>query len=523
MTKFEIGITQSEPSWQQILGQERVNFRLWDKTFSEETPKVMVVNHDLTDDEVGAFRAYVETGNAVLTNFVNLAKLDPSFKYDKLEVIHYIEPAQHSVFDGIALIDLEAPGWCSNQANTGRLDNQGAALYCGQLGHGHIIALPFDVSSVLRDNGRVLKAFYFESAEFPYEEVAVAAQHAVRRLCVNCLRQLTRQVGLPYVHLWYYPEFKRTAFTFRVDGDTASREEVEKTVQLAVKHGLKFSWYVNAKSHRSLMGYYAELARQGHDVQLHCYEHKVFDDVERNLQNLRAGLEIMNEAGLKPVGFVGPYGHWNAALNQALEQTGIKYSSEFGRAYDDFPFYPILEGGLAKVLQIPVHPMCFGRLLQAHLKHDALLSYYKDYFRLRYAGGETLFLYDHPHRIAQNFDTYDAIFKMVGKASDVWQTTLSDFAKWWTTRNDIEFDVWGEKGIITVEAEYDPSVAIHVIEDEREALIPMMSKEFEADDLSWHAVKRTYPFKPEMLKTRKLGRHLWLREQMWKAGRLLKH
>jgi hypothetical protein len=523
MTRFEIGMTQPNPAWLQIIGQERVNCRAWDKTFSEETPRVMLVTHPLSDEEVPGFKAYIENGGAVLTDFPNLARLVHGFQYDKLETIHYIEPQTNPVFDGIGLVDLELPGYCSNQANTGRLDNQGAALYCGAVGKGYAIALPFDVGAALGDKRRALKAFYFESPELPYEEMAVVSHQFVRRLVVNCIRELCRQVAIPYAHLWYHPEFKRTSFAFRVDGDFASKEQIEKTHELATRHGLKFSWFVNTKAHRPLIGYFADLAAKGQDVQFHCFEHKVYDDLEHNLANVRSGLEIMNGAGLKPVGFAGPFGQWNESLNQALEQTGFKYSSEFGLVYDDLPSYPGLGEESSKIMQIPVHPMCFGRLLQAHMKHDSILKYFKEYFRVRYAGGEPLFIYDHPHRIVENYETFDAIFKIVDKASDVWQTTLTDFHDWWARRSELEFEIGGEPGIINVESEYDTDVAIHVVDRDQEALIPLMTRDFESDDLNWKPVKYVYPYKPEMTKTRKLGRHLWLREQMWKAGKLLKH
>ena len=524
MPRFEIGLTQSEPAWLQILGQERINYRLWDKTFTEETPRVLVLNHPLTDEEVSAFRSFVAAGGGILTDFANLAKLMPDFKCQGLETIHYIEPEAKPVFDGIALIDLELPGYCSNQGNTGRLDNQGAALFCGNLGKGYCIALPFDVGLALRDQRRALKAFYCDTPELPYEETAVVTHQAVRRLCVNCLRELHRQLKLPYVHLWYYPDFKRTAFAFRVDGDFATREQIEKTAELAHRHDLKFSWYLNTKAHRSLMDYFRTLAEHGHDVQFHCHEHKVFDDAEHNRTNLSAGLAIMNEAGFKPSGFAGPFGHWNEGLNHVLEESGFAYSSEFSLSYDDFPFYPILSERLSKVMQIPLHPIGFGRLLQARMKHDQIVDYYKSYFRLRYLGGEPLFIYDHPHRIAESFDTFDAIFKIVCKASDVWYPTLTGFHDWWKDRSALEYEVTsGQPEIITVDGTCDTGVVLHVIDGEREALVPMMSRDFEVEDLNWQPVKRQYPFKPEVLKTKKLGRHIWLREQVWKAGKLLKH
>ena len=60
MLRFEIGITQPEPGWLQILGQERVYHQVWDKAFTEGTPRVMIVNHPLKDEEVPGFKGWVE-------------------------------------------------------------------------------------------------------------------------------------------------------------------------------------------------------------------------------------------------------------------------------------------------------------------------------------------------------------------------------------------------------------------------------------------------------------------------------
>jgi hypothetical protein len=523
MTKFEIGLTQSEPAWLQILNQERVNCQIWDHYFSEETPRVVIVNHPLTEKEAGGFRAFVQAGAGILTDFDNLARLVPDFKCEPLEVIHYIEPDSNPVFDSLGLIDLELPGFGSQQANCGKLDNESAALCAHKLGKGYVIALPFDLAQVLRDQRRCLKAFYHEGPELPYEETAMVSRDSVRRLCVNALRELSRQIHVPYVHLWYYPESKRAAFAFRVDSDFAGRDQIEKTVELANQHDLKFSWYVNAKAHRPLLGYFNELAGKGHDIQLHCFEHKVFDDLGENLSNIRSGLEAMKSAGLETTGFAGPFGHWNPALNQAMEESGIRYSSEFGLAYDDFPFFNIMDPGLSKVMQIPVHPICVGRLLQARLKDQDIVDYYKNYFRTRYSGREPLFIYDHPHRIAGNYETFDALLKIVAKASDVWQTTLTRFYQWWVERSRLEYDVWAENGLLTVEGYYDVSTAVHILDGEREALVPIINRQFQDDELAWKPVKRCFPYQPEMAQARKLGRHLWLREKMWHAGKLLSH
>jgi hypothetical protein len=522
MPRFEIGITQSEPGWLQILTQERVNYQVWDKTFTEQTPRVLIVNHPLTDEDTPAFKSWIEAGRGVVTDFPNLARLVHGFKFDRLETLHYIIPAEHPLFASVALVELELPGYCSNQANVGHLDNEGAALYAGNLGKGFVIALPFDVTQALSDERRGLKAFYWDAPELPYEEAAIVSKGAVRRLCVNCLREACRQVGVPYVHLWYYPEFKRTAFAFRVDGDFAHKPQIDATVELARRHGLKFSWYVNTKAQANLLDQFKTMAEQGDDIQFHCHEHKVFEDLEHNTANLEAGLQVMAKSGFKPKGAVGPFGHWNRNWDQALQQAGIAYASEFGLAHDDFPFFPILGTELSKVMQVPVHPMCFGRLMQAHLKGDALVAYYKRFFASRYHGGEPLFIYDHPHRIADDIPTFDAILKIVAKASDVWQTTLTDFYQWWVERARLEYEFFYEPDKFIVECGYEIATAVHVIQGDQEALLPLMTRESELDDLDWRPVKREYAYKPDMLRTQKVASHLKRRETMYKALSIFK-
>ncbi|MEO0108692.1 MAG: hypothetical protein ABIK62_05930, partial [candidate division WOR-3 bacterium] len=223
-----------------------------------------------------------------------------------------------------------------------------------------------------------------------------------------------------------------------------------------------------------------------------------------------------------PTGFAAPYGQWSEDLNKALEQCGICFSSEFGLGYDDFPFYPIINSRLSQVLQMPVHPMCVSRLRQARHKREAVLDYYKNYLRTRYKAGETLFLYDHPHTMADQHETFDALFRLASRASDIWYTTMSEFREWWLERAASELEVVMDARTVQVGGCYDASMTAHIIDGDQEALVPMLNRSFELDDLNWQEVKYHYPYQSEMARGRQMGRHIQWREKLWKVGGLLR-
>jgi hypothetical protein len=265
---------------------------------------------------------------------------------------------------------------------------------------------------------------------------------------------------------------------------------------------MKFSWYVNVGAHAAHLDLFADLARHGHDIQLHCQRHTTYPDYSRNLNNFRQGKDEMASAGITPVGVVAPFGEWNPNLNRALEELGFEYSSEFCLAYDDLPFRPVLGGRLSKVLQVPVHPICLGRLVAARASAAQMTAYFRSVIDLQVARREPCFLYDHPERIAQFSDVLTDVLHY-GKERCGSVTTITDFARWWQRRERFAWTPrMSEKGLeIRAEAGGD-DFSVVVERDGHYATLPAAPGKYALTALKWRALPEPVPFNPRAVAAR---------------------
>jgi len=416
--------------WQELLRQEGVSFSTGSRLGGRA---VVVLNREPGDLHTHRIWQHVESGAGLLAAGSNAAavwlELRPAAKR-----LRWIAPGGDSpLFRNVGIVDADTRGSLLPGANTGFTDLGAKAILVTPAGRGLCILLPFEVTRVLSSAASGPKQFPADAPRFPFETVARVSRGEVRRLAANCLRHLFSHRRLPYVHLAAVPGRARSTFGFRVDTDFGPGRDLETVVRLADRVGMKFSWYVNVGAHAAHLDLFADLARQGHDIQLHCQRHTVYPDYRRNLENLRQGKDAMASAGIEPVGVVAPFGEWNPNLNRALEELGFEYSSEFCLAYDDLPFRPVVDGRLSKVLQVPVHPICLGRLVAARASAAQMVAYFRSVIDLQVARQEPCFLYDHPERIAQFSDVLADVLQH-GKERCGSTTTLTEFARWWQRR-----------------------------------------------------------------------------------------
>ena len=136
-----------------------------------------------------------------------------------------------------------------------------------------------------------------------------------------------------------------------------------------------------------------------HDTQSHGHFHHVYRDPETNRLNLERAHRILESFGLEPMGFAAPHGRWNAGLDDALEDFGYLYSSDFQVGYDDFPFFPWRGDRFSRVLQIPVYPVCEGLFIEAGIGDGrAVGEHLAEVVAARLDAGELAIAYGHPER-----------------------------------------------------------------------------------------------------------------------------
>ena len=327
----------------EMLRQEGVSFDSGSRLSGQD---VVILNRKPAELHAQRLWHHIQSGAGLLAAGVNAAaawlELRPVSRR-----VRWIAPGGDSpLFRNVGIVDIESRGALLPNANAGTTDSDAKAILATKAGHGFCILLPFEVGKTLTSVASGAKQFPADMPRFPYDTVARVSRGEVRRLVANCLRLLLERKGLPYVHLASVPAASRqspSTFALRVDTDFGPRQDLEAVARLADRVGMKFSWFVNVGKHKAHLDLFADLARQGHDIQLHCQRHTVYPDYRRNLDNFRQARDAMADAGIVPVGVVAPFGEWNPNLNHAFEELGFEYSSEFCVAYDDLPFRPVVK------------------------------------------------------------------------------------------------------------------------------------------------------------------------------------
>jgi peptidoglycan/xylan/chitin deacetylase (PgdA/CDA1 family) len=276
------------------------------------------------------------------------------------------------------------------------------------------------------------------------EQVARVDKRSVRRRVMTILRSELERLGGVWMTVGAYPHPYRSAFNFRFDHDEFVAADFDAV--LAALRGWEdaASHYVCGSTHERHTEALERL--RGMDVGSHGYWHHTYRDAADNESNIGRGIDVLRAAGIEPSGFVAPHGRFNAGLLETLGRLGIGHSSEFALAYDELPFFP----RQSSVLQIPVHPVSLGIILEAARREhpgfddsprqiQRAVTSTGDYFtsavRAKHSAGEPVFLYCHPDgRLGRYPQVLRAILAEVGGLSGMWRTTYSRFAEWWRQR-----------------------------------------------------------------------------------------
>jgi peptidoglycan/xylan/chitin deacetylase (PgdA/CDA1 family) len=519
-----IALWSEDLYWQELLGQEGVSFKSGPQLTGQD---VTILNREPAEMHAQRIWHHIQSGGVLLASGVHAAEVWFELRPVARRLRWIADEGDSSLFRNVGIVDVESRGALLPNANAGTTDSGAKAILATKAGLGFCILLPFDVTRALTGVASAAKQFPADMPRFPYDTMARSSRGEVRRLVANSLRFLLAHKGLPYVHLASVPGRATSTFAFRVDTDFGPRRDLEAVARLADRVGMKFSWYVNVGAHKAHLDLFSDLARQGHDIQLHCLRHTVYPDCKRNLENFRRGKDAMADAGIAPVGVVAPYGEWNQNLNRAFEELGFEYSSEFCLAYDDLPFRPVMKerenrelrrgkhgsdspvhSSLftlrpSRVLQVPVHPICLGRLVAARANEKQMAAYFRSVIDLQVARREPCFLYDHPERIAQFGDLLADVLEY-GKERCGSVTTMTEYARWWQHRERCKWSATVSGKTLQVDTQSDDSsLSVIAEQDGRFAALPAGSGEYSLSEVNWRPLPEPIRFDPNALLTRK--------------------
>ncbi|MCH7759953.1 polysaccharide deacetylase family protein [candidate division TA06 bacterium] len=512
MQKLTIGLFKEELGWIQLLKQEGLSHQICNlrKRIEPEDFGVLIINHSLQGDERAVVQQYLIEGGAILSEIQTLSQMINI--HCQPCRIAFIQPTQESLWKNLSFIDLDMKGYRCREARFGRINGKESAIYFGSKGKGYVLALPFDVHQALTDTRTKRKAFYFERAKkFPDERVSLVSKGEVRRLVASCLRDLFHRRGLPYCHLFYYPDGYKNALVLRMDTDLSKSRDLLKIYEIARNQRMSISWFINVKHQERILDKIAQMEKHGQEMGVHCYVHKIFPDFERNFENIRKARDLLKENGIHPIGFAAPYGMWNENLCHVLEELGFEYSSEFSLNYDDLPFYPVIGNHFSKVLQIPIHPVSIGNLRLARFRKEEMIDYYRKVIDQKWSQNEPLFLYSHPEQGYK--EAIDFMIHYGKEKEGLWMTNFSSFMRWWKVRERAEYSIGLENDQLFIHSSYsDSQLFFHICAPEgQEAWVPW-NQGIALKDIHWEPSRPSIEFNDERLMTKRGKGRLFLRE-----------
>ncbi len=446
--KCRVGIDNESPEWKLVLQQIGVSWsalNLYETIPAGRFPVVIITKRFLGDSEKKTVGIFMSQGGAVLTNAVAAENILGEKKVRTR--IRYLMPDDRLNTDAIA--DLGGYYTTTVQSNSGM--NQ-SGCHCIKIANhlnGKIIVLPDNIIGKVLTWNYAHRYFYRENGpRYPMEIVSGASKGVIRRLVQNALMHLFHSIGLPFVTLSPSPFGKNPLFLFRIDTDYSSQNQLKTFHEALEDFGFMATWFIETKTQAGNIRQYKDFA--GHELAYHCYRHRTFRSSSKNEADFRKGLHLLEEHGIKPSGYAAPQGIWTPALAETIERFGFEYSSEFSLGYDDLPFRPYLNGNLTGTMQIPVHPVSTGRLLQARLTEKEMIRYYYSQVDRQLSIGEPLVLYDHPAH--GQHEVFRKVFEKIRSHSFA-NMRMLDYARWWKKRNSAVWSVSYESKNIEVETE----------------------------------------------------------------------
>ncbi|MEO0082725.1 MAG: polysaccharide deacetylase family protein [candidate division WOR-3 bacterium] len=482
-----IGLLGTDPVWCSLLVQEGVPF-LTKALEQSDGAAVLIIDRVPEGPELSAVRRFVASGGSVLAWAGIGSRVWPELTTRRVRAGH-IFPDQSSLFRNVGGVDLAGSLLVPTGANYGLLRGGRPAVFAGRFGSGHAVLLPFDPAKVLAGRGSAPRVFSTRFSRPVFETVARVSRGEVRRLVANGLRFLLGARGLPYVRLSYVPGGHASAFCFRVDTDFCSSQAIHDVAEVGSRLGLTLSWFVNTGAAEGELSRLVAGPLREHDIQLHCYRHRVYHDYGRNRADIAKGVELLQAAGVRPVGIAAPYGDWNESWNRAAADAGLQYSSEFSIGYDDVPFRPVVSGNPSSLLQVPIHPVCFGRLVAARARPESIIAYFEQVIGIQVTRLEPCILYDHPSVLERFADQFETVAACGLRECGV-GITMTEYARWWVKREKTRLWVGVRGRELELETDLDDADTYLVaFREDQMAIVPLRNERIGLDRLEW----RTHP------------------------------
>ncbi|HEY6952726.1 MAG TPA: hypothetical protein VI758_09985 [Bacteroidota bacterium] len=513
---LNIGVVGHSRHWEEMLEQEGVPWSNVSDSITPETYSAVVAGEEVHDHELAMLRDYLSQGGGLLCSAKVYAELRQT-TYGQ-EFIRYVVADPGSHFSNVGLVDVQSRCRIAWNANQLRTDRHAFCVHKGVFNNGHVIALPFDAAELWTDGRSATKSFYSPERRLPFERVSTISRGGIRRLVTRSLEILHHHRGIPYAHLWYYPNDAKSVFGLRVDTDRGTPAEIDELYKLVLACEVPTAWFVDVRSQQLFLSMFASMEHQ--EIGAHCYEHKTFDDTQRNEANIRQALSMLEGARIKPEGFAAPYGTWNEGIGRAIHNCGFVYSSEFAYDYDNLPSFPHFGTDRSNVLQIPVHPIGVGNLRRQGYSDEQMRRYFDFITDMKLSVREPLFFYYHPKD--GHHDVLRHLFDHL-KQPRVAAMFPGEYASWWKRRLLIRPAISMSGSSLKISGNKGPESAWVRISrpDGSEAFSPIKD-EVVLGKLSWGLVPVPYALPPDYTRIRDFNYRIPLTKTVDVVSKLMK-
>jgi peptidoglycan/xylan/chitin deacetylase (PgdA/CDA1 family) len=444
----EVGVYQPSSAktsgWTRVLEQEKTPYR----KINEPGCPVMVCEGQVPD----RLAEFLQEGGVAIITAARELTLPFPVRYRGQAVTQLLQFPELNLPDvriaGISAVFAGA-GFGKITLHENRVEKGGIrtghfpAFIQQRVGRGYCLFTGLPLSELLLSVGDTLRTFSRHSSIT--ERIVTIDKAQILRILVWILRKAFSLLGLPYVHLCYYPNQAASVFAFRIDVDGTYGENVTSIAQTARAAELPITFFINQSLCLGEQNYLHQID-PANEIGNHGNIHNLFDTKEDNLRNVSEGRAWLQENSL-PVGpwYAAPRGMWNPELGAALEELGYLYSSDFGLEIDGLPFFPRVYTQRTGVIQIPIHPFSVERAVRYAEENglnppseEEVLSYFTAVARDHLEQEWPIFFYGHPEHFGKMAKTILFALKRLADDWNVPNTTLSKYAEWWKRRDALE-------------------------------------------------------------------------------------
>ena len=479
--KLLVGITKILPEWEIILSQIGVALECI-KNYDMVTQNrysVIIVTSKENQYKKHILLQYKEAGGSILIES-NIAEW--LFNINTYNVyINTLDPNKDSIFFGVS------PGFIQTKLclpmNGNMLEYQPGKrmIQNYNYGKGSSIIIPGNLIQLILDIKAKRINFPSFCKHLPSERVSRKSKNTIREIVQKALEQLHYIRNLPFLYLAPLPDDNKSIFGYRIDTDFASEEQIKSLYKVCLNNNITASWFIETKSVRKKMDQFYKMKNQ--EIGLHCFRHKILDNYNYNKIDINKGIKILLGSKLHCFGYSAPYGEWNINLGKAIEASSFIYSSEFALDYDNFPFYPYLDNYFSTVLQVPIHPICIGRLINARHNNKDIIKYYKNVIQECISHNLPIFIYDHPS--LKNLNLIDWLFKYINE-HNIKNYSLYEYANWWKKRLNIKWEasIYNDK-IYIENKKLSSNYRLIIKKNHTEESFIDVNKEININDIIW--------------------------------------